>query len=96
MKVIVAGLSKTGTKTMQKALTDLGYNVYDAMEHYENHYKQWNKILDVGGTTKDFRKMYENVDAVTDIPACAYWDLIHKAFPDAKVRIRRCKLNRSN
>jgi len=85
MKVIVAGLSKTGTKTMQKALTDLGYNVYDAMEHYEYHMKEWRKILDVGGTREEFRKMYENVDAVTDSPACAYWDMIHKAFPDAKI-----------
>ena len=87
MKVIVAGLSKTGTKTMQKALQDLGYTVYDAIEHFEHHYYQWKRILDVGGTSEDFREMYANVDAVTDIPACAYWDLIHEAFPDAKVRI---------
>ena len=92
MKVIVAGLPKTGTKSMVKALQDLGYSVYDYLEHFEYHSKQWEKLLEVGGTAEDFKKMYENVDVVTDIPACAYWDLIHEAFPDAKVSLKILKL----
>ena len=35
MKVIYAGYSKCGTKTMRAALTELGYEVYDFMENYE-------------------------------------------------------------
>ncbi|XP_076815486.1 uncharacterized protein LOC143461602 [Clavelina lepadiformis] len=85
MKVIYAGFSKTGTKSMQAALTELGYNVYDFMEQYKYQGKEWMKIFKHGGTTEDFRRMFENVDAVTDAPACYFWDEIHKAFPDAKI-----------
>uniref|UniRef100_H2ZPT8 Sulfotransferase n=1 Tax=Ciona savignyi TaxID=51511 RepID=H2ZPT8_CIOSA len=85
MKVICAGMSKTGTKTMQCALKDLGYNVYDYMENFTYLRDDWRKIMTKGGTTEDFRRMFENVDAVTDLPACYYWDEIHKAFPDAKI-----------
>ena len=85
MKVIVAGYPKTGTKSMVLALTILGYKVYDFVEHFHYHREDWNKILTSGGTTEDFKRMYENVDAVTDGPPYYFWEEISKAFPDAKV-----------
>ncbi|XP_076823418.1 uncharacterized protein LOC143469561 [Clavelina lepadiformis] len=85
MKVIVAGLSKTGTKSMADALRMLGYSVYDYMENYEYLHKDWEKIFAGDGTTDDFRRMYKDVDAITDTPAAYFWDEIHKAFPDAKI-----------
>lgn len=51
MKVIFAGFSKTGTKTMQAALTEFGYDVYDYMEQYTYLGKEWAKIMSEGGTT---------------------------------------------
>ena len=86
MKVILAGLPKTGTKSMADALRQLGYhNVYDYMEHYQYLGDEWRKIFEHGGKSEDFKRMYEGVDAVTDTPCCHYWEEIHKAFPDAKV-----------
>ena len=85
MKVIFAGLSKTGTKTMASALRILGYNCYDFMENYEHLYDDWMKLMCDGGDTEDIRRMLKDVDAVTDIPACIFWEEILKAFPDAKV-----------
>ena len=85
MKVIGAGYSKTGTKTLNAALTILGYKVYDFMEHFWFHQHYWNKIFDSKGTKSDFKAMYENVDAVTDCPANFFWEEIHQAFPDSKV-----------
>lgn len=85
MKVIVAGYPKTGTKSMAAALTRLGFNVYDALENMVYLQDEYIKILGDGWTTEDFRRMYETVDAVCDMPACFFWDEIHKAFPDAKV-----------
>ena len=85
MKVICAGFGKTGTKSVQAALKELGYNVYDYMENFEYLYEDWMKIFKDGGTKEDFRRMFENVDAVTDAPAFYFWDEIHKAFPEAKV-----------
>ena len=85
MKVIVAGLSKTGTKSMALALRELGYNVYDYMENMEYLHNEWLTIFEKGGTAEDFRRMYKDVDAVTDIPPAFFWEEIHQAYPDAKV-----------
>jgi len=88
MKVLLAGMSKTGTKSMAVALRELGYDVYDYLENYMYLGKDWEKIFRDGGSTDDFRRMYENVDAVVDVPAFAYWDEILKAFPDTKVNYK--------
>lgn len=85
MKVIVAGFPKTGTKSMNWALSTLGYKVYDFPENVYLLQEQYKKILHDGWTTEDFRKMYENVDAVVDTPACYFWEEILRAFPDAKI-----------
>lgn len=85
MKVIYAGFSKCGTKSMAAALRELGMNVYDIMECYEHQHDEWEKIFREGGSTEDFRRMFEGVDAVTDQPSCFFWEQIHKAYPDAKI-----------
>ena len=86
MKVILAGLSKTGTKSMAAALRVLGYSVYDVTENFSMLGREWLKVMEEGGTVEDFRRMYESVDATGDIPAAHYWEEILEAFPDAKVR----------
>ena len=84
MKVICAGLMKTGTKSLAKALRELGFSVYDVEEHVSFHLQPWCAIL---GEDKepDFLSMYRDVDAVTDVPANIFYEEILKAFPDAKV-----------
>ncbi|XP_039272568.2 uncharacterized protein LOC120346803 [Styela clava] len=85
MKVIVASFPKTGTKSMNLALTKLGYKVYDFIENGVYLREEWCTIFNDGWTTEMFRKMYEDIDAVVDLPACYFWEEIHKAFPDAKI-----------
>lgn len=87
MKVIVAGMPKTGTKSMNAALKKLGYSVYDFPENAFLLSNEYENIVCKGWEISDFRRMYENVDAVVDFPAFYFWDEIHKAFPDAKVGI---------
>ena len=84
MKVICAGLMKTGTKSLAKALRELGFSVYDVEEHVSFHLQPWHAIL-VEAKEPDFLSMYRDVDAVTDVPANAFYEEILKAFPDAKV-----------
>ena len=84
MKVICAGISKTGTKSLAKALRILGFNVYDYFEHRSFHMNEWFDIL-CQGKTPDFTSMYKDVDAVTDIPPAIFFQEIYEAFPDAKV-----------
>ena len=84
MKIICAGLSKTGTKTLAKALRILGYTVYDYFEHESFHANEWLAIL-CEGKDPDFIAMYRDVDAVTDLPAADWFQKIFEAFPHAKV-----------
>ncbi|CAK8677651.1 unnamed protein product [Clavelina lepadiformis] len=85
MKVILAGMSKTGTKSMVIALKKLGMNVYDFLEHYQYHGNDWIRICEEGGTIDDFRRMYKDVDAVTDLPTWYFWEELHQAYPEAKI-----------
>jgi len=87
MKVILAGQSKTGTKTMAWALQELGMNIYDALEHYMYLSDDWIKIVTKGRTIDDFRGMYQGDDAVTDSPAWYFWEKLLQAFPEAKVKL---------
>ena len=84
MKVICAGLAKTGTTSLAKALQVLGYNLYDFHEDYEFHLQQW---LDGFETDRhpDFKEIYQGVDAVTDVPPAFWFEEISAVFPDAKV-----------
>ncbi|XP_078482892.1 uncharacterized protein LOC144743292 [Ciona intestinalis] len=85
MKVIMTGMPKTGTKTMCSALRILGYKVYDFEEQFWYLGTQFIKALDEGCTTEEIREMLQDVDAVTDMPACVLWEEILRAFPDAKL-----------
>ena len=84
MKIICAGLSKTGTKSLAKALRILGYKVFDYDEHRDFHLDQWFGIYSEG-KSPDFVSMYKDVDAVTDLPPAFWFQEIYEAFPDAKV-----------
>ena len=83
MKIICAGLGKTGTTSLARALRHLGFTFYDWPEHQAIHGDEWLNIY--RGRTPDFVSMYEGVDAVTDLPAACWFQEILEAFPDAKV-----------
>ncbi|EDO39565.1 predicted protein [Nematostella vectensis] len=83
MKIIGAGLPKTGTKSLASALRRLGFNVHDHHEQLQFHCDEY--IAAFKGPMPNFEEMYENVDATTDLPACIFYKEIFKAFPDAKV-----------
>jgi len=85
MKVIVASLVKTGTKSISACLTELDYNVYDLLDHCHHHMSEWEKIFAEGVTTEQLREMYKGVDAVVDQPASGLWEELSIAFPEAKI-----------
>ena len=89
MKIIVAGMMKTGMNTLTAALRMLGYDVCDFMHHVEN-WRAWQKIFTSGGTTEDFFQLFKDTDAVVNIPAFYFWDKILEAFPDCKVSPGLC------
>ena len=87
MKVICAGYPKTGTKSMANALRILGYEVHDLEEHYDYNLENYVDFLEGRVGAEIFFKMYKDVDAVTDVPACLLWNVILSQFPEAKVII---------
>ena len=85
MKIIGAGMSKTGTTSLAQALRILGFNVYDFDEQMTIHRKQWFDLY-FSGVEPDFAAMYgADVDAITDSPSVLWFEEILKSFPDAKV-----------
>ena len=84
MKVICAGLSKTGTKSLAKALRILGFSVFDYLEHRDIHCKEWVDLY-CEGKLPDFGTMYKGVDAVIGLPASLWYEEVREVFPDAKV-----------
>ena len=84
MKVICAGLCKTGTKSIAKALRILGYTVYDYLEHRDFHANEWRDIY-CHGKQPNFASMYQDVDVVIGQPASFWYEEIFEAFPDSKV-----------
>ncbi|XP_020912244.1 uncharacterized protein LOC110249992 [Exaiptasia diaphana] len=83
MKIICAGLQKTGTKSMAAALRILGFTVHDYDEHNVYYLNEYLDAMD--GKIPDFTTMYKDVDATTDIPASLFWEEIKESFPEAKV-----------
>jgi len=84
MKIICAGLSKTGTTSMSEALRILGFTVYDWQQHEAIHGDEWLDLY-LRSKSPDFVSMYDGVDVVTDLPAAFWYQELSEAFPDAKV-----------
>ena len=84
MKVICAGVGKTGTKSIAKALRHLGFNVFDWEEQIFDFIDHWFDVFQ-NGAEPDVKRVYQNADAVVDSPGNLFWDEILEAFPDCKV-----------
>ncbi|XP_077975762.1 uncharacterized protein LOC120332969 [Styela clava] len=87
MKILICGFSKTGTKTLDEALRQLGYRVSD---YYHSCFvlgKDWEKILEGNGNAlaNDLKRMYQHYDATSDLPMALYWREFLDAFPDLKL-----------
>ena len=84
MKVICAGVGKTGTKSIAKALRHLGFNVFDWEEQILDFIDHWFDVFQ-NGAEPHVKRVYQNADAVVDIPGNLFWEEILEAFPDCKV-----------
>jgi hypothetical protein len=86
MKVIGAGISRTGTMTMQAALEALGYPCYHMREVSKEpgHLEAWYQFV-TGQAAMDWHALFRKFEATVDAPACWYYQELMEAFPDAKV-----------
>ena len=86
IKVIVAGLPRTGTNTMKTSLEMLGfgkaYHMKELLVHPNNvHF--WQTLKSTG--TTDWNNLYEGYQATVDFPAYPWYKQHMKQYPDAKV-----------
>ena len=86
MKIICAGYSKTGTKSITKALRHLGFTVFDWEEQIQifDFLDHWVDVFQ-NGAKPDVTRVYQNADAAVDAPGYFFFEEILEAFPDCKV-----------
>ena len=84
MKIICAGLLKTGTKSIAKALRHLGFTVFDWEEQTFDFLDHWVDVFQ-NGIKPDVKRVYQNADACIDFPGNFIFEEILEAFPDCKV-----------
>ena len=84
MKVICAGLLKTGTKSITKALRHLGFTVFDWEEQMFDFLDHWVDVFQ-NGVKPDVKRVYQNADACVDTPGYFFVEEMLEAFPDCKV-----------
>ena len=84
MKIICAGLGKTGTKSIAKALRHLGFEVFDFKEQIFDLLDHWVDVFQ-NGSKPDVKRVYQNADVCVDAPGNIFFEEILEAFPDCKV-----------
>jgi len=90
LKIIGAGFGRTGTTSLQAALQHLGFQkCYHMTELLKRptHAKLWNQTWDnvTAGKEPEWSKIFADYQATVDWPACAYYQELMEAYPDAKV-----------
>ena len=84
MKIICAGVGKTGTKSIAKALRHLGLTVFDWEEQTFDFQDHWVDVFQ-NGAQLDVKRVYQHAGAIVDAPGNFFWEEILEAYPDSKV-----------
>ena len=86
LKVIGAGLGRTGTLSLKMALEELGfvkcYHMIEVIGH-PDHISVWDAAA--RGEKVDWEKLFEGYQATVDWPGCELFEEYTRLWPDAKV-----------
>lgn len=95
LKIIGAGLGRTGTASLREALNSLGYPCYHMFELAFNAERRADVDFWQGlkpgpmAETPDWNRVFAGYRAVLDYPACFFWRQLMAAYPEAKVVLTR-------
>jgi Sulfotransferase domain len=85
LTVIGAGLPRTGTISLKKALERLGfgpcYHMIEMMQH-PDHAARWQGVID--GEPADWDQLFAGYGSAVDWPAAYFWRELAAAYPSAK------------
>lgn len=86
LKVIGAGLGRTGTNSLKLALEKLGFSKCHHMTEVFDHPEQAAVFVAAAhGEAVDWDKLYEGYQACCDWPSCYFWRELSDYYPDAKI-----------
>ncbi len=86
LKIIGAGYGRTGTLTTKTALEELGFGpCYHMTELFQNASaeEQWEAVI--RGEPVRWDAIFTGYQASVDWPACAFYQELMRAYPDARV-----------
>ena len=87
MKVIGAGLGRTGTLSLKTALEMLGfgpcYHMQELILNHPEHVDTWVDALH--GRPVDWQHFFKEYQATVDYPGCNYYQALMAVYPEAKV-----------
>ncbi|MGW4903833.1 sulfotransferase family protein [Streptomyces albidoflavus] len=87
MKLIGAGLPRTGTRAQKSALEDIiglgpTYHMVDVWADLSPRIQQWSEAFEGNA---DWGKIFEGFEATVDWPGSFHWRELVDVYPDAKV-----------
>lgn len=85
LKVIGAGLGRTGTASLKVALEQLGFNKCYHMGEVLSGMKTVPLWVEAGKGNPDWDTIFEGYSAAVDYPSCSFWREQLEYYPDAKV-----------
>lgn len=86
LKVIGAGLGRTGTLSLKLALEKLGFGpCYHAMELPIAEFRPVPLWVDAIAGKPDWDAIFDGYQSTTDYPGCCFWPELIAHYPDAKV-----------
>lgn len=86
IKIIGAGMGRTGTKSLQEALIHLGFgNCYHMSELFLNPYgvKYWKEAYLTKKT--DWNSLFIGYQAIVDLPGSMFYKELSDQYPEAKI-----------
>jgi hypothetical protein len=85
LKVVGSGLGRTGTKSLQTALTMLGLGPCHHMVEVFAHPESIAWWIAAGAGRPDWDAIFANYRSMVDYPGAAYWRELAAYYPDAQV-----------
>jgi hypothetical protein len=85
LEVIGSGLGRTGTKSLQTALAQLGFGPCHHMVEIFAHPETMPLWIAAGEGRPDWDTIFSGYRSAVDYPSAAYWRELAAFYPDAKV-----------
>lgn len=85
LEIIGSGLGRTGTKSLQTALAQLGFGPCHHMAEVFAHRETMPLWIAAGEGRPDWDSIFADYRSAVDYPSAAYWRQLAAYYPDARV-----------